>query len=123
MPATTAVSAASSDVDWTQALIVAPPSAAGSPWLRRFGRFSAAVASGWMQIRGTRRRGALDRGFALSDHVDWPGLMSAIEATGAKRILVTHGNIAVVVRYLCENGYDAQPVETRFAADDGENQL
>jgi len=120
MPATTAVSAAGDDVDWTRALIVAPPSAAGSPWLRRFGKHSTASASGWMQIRGTRRRGAHDRGFILSDHVDWPGLMSAIAATGARRILVTHGNVPVVVRYLQENGYDAQPVETRFASDDGE---
>ncbi len=61
-------------------LVVAPPSAAGSTWLRRFGAVSTAFASGWMQIRGARRRRALDRGFVLSDHVDWPALLAAIDA-------------------------------------------
>ena len=77
--------------DFARALIVAPPSAAASPWLKRFGDYSDALASGWMQVRGNRRRRGLDRGFALSDHADWPGLIAAIEATGAERILVTHG--------------------------------
>ena len=60
--------------DFSRALIVAPPSAAASPWLKRFGDYSDALASGWMQVRGNRRRRGLDRGFALSDHADWPGL-------------------------------------------------
>ena len=68
---------------WTRALVVAPPSAHGSPWERRFGSASTAFASGWMRIRGTRRRRSLDRGFVFSDHADWSGLLRAIEATGA----------------------------------------
>jgi putative mRNA 3-end processing factor len=118
MPPTTHVAAADDDAPWERSLIVAPPSARGSPWLKRFGRQSTAFASGWVLIRGARRRQALDRGFVLSDHVDWPALMSAIAATGARRILVTHGNVAVVVRWLQENGYDAGPLETRFEDDE-----
>lgn len=106
------------DGDWPRALIVAPPAAADSAWLRRFGRQATAFASGWMLVRGARRRRSLDRGFVLSDHVDWPGLMDAIAATGAETILVTHGFVPVVVRHLKEKGRDAHPLETRFAAED-----
>ena len=74
------------------ALVIAPPSAAGSPWIKKFGPVSLAMASGWMQIRGLRRRKGLDRGFVLSDHADWNGLNEAIMATGAERIWLTHGS-------------------------------
>ena len=97
-----------------QALVLAPPSAAGSPWIRRFGDFSDAFASGWMQLRGARRRRAVDRGFVLSDHADWPGLMQAIRATGAERVIVTHGSIPVMVRWLCQTGLDARAFDTEY---------
>jgi putative mRNA 3-end processing factor len=100
--------------DWSQALVLAPPSAAASPWLRRFGDHSSAFMSGWMQVRGARRRRAVDRGFVLSDHVDWPSLLVAIEATGAEKVWVTHGYSSVVVRYLNERGYDARVLATLF---------
>jgi len=102
-----------------RALVLAPPSAAGTPWLRRFGDASDAFASGWMQIRGARRRRALDRGFALSDHADWPALNAAIEATGATRVVVTHGQVVPMVRWLAERGFDADAFATEFA-DEGE---
>lgn len=103
-----------------KSLVLAPPSAAGSPWLRRFGEHSDAFASGWMQLRGARRRRALDRGFVLSDHADWPGLQSAIAATGAQRVIVTHGYEAVMVRWLLERGLQAESFETEFGEGDGE---
>ncbi len=90
--------------DWSSALIVAPPSCNGTPWMRKFGTVSTAFASGWMRLRGARRRESLDRGFVLSDHADWPGLLSAIEATGAEQVLVTHGYRAPLVRWLEERG-------------------
>jgi putative mRNA 3-end processing factor len=102
-----------------RALVLAPPSAAGSPWLRRFGEFSDGLASGWMQVRGARRRRALDRGFVLSDHADWPALETAIGATGAARIIVTHGHVPVMVRSLNERGWRAESFETEFD-DEGE---
>lgn len=100
--------------DWSRALIVAPPSAHGTPWTRRFGELSTAFASGWMRIRGTRRRRAVDRGFVVSDHADWPGLLDAIAATGAERVWVTHGYTAVLARHLEEQGLQAYAVPTRF---------
>ena len=99
---------------WERALIVAPPSARGTPWTRRFGAVSTAFLSGWMQIRGTRRRRAVDRGFVLSDHADWTGLLGAIQATGADRVRVTHGYAPVLARWLAEQGIDARALATRF---------
>ena len=114
LPPTVHVSAAPADTKWSQALIVAPPAAHGTPWARKFGPSSTAFLSGWMQIRGPRRRRAVDRGFVLSDHADWPGLLSAIDATGAERIWTTHGYSAALARWLREHGRDAEPVQTRF---------
>ena len=101
-----------------QALIVAPPSAGGSTWMRRFGDYSDAFASGWMLLRGTRRRRGVDRGFALSDHADWPGLLWAIEQTGAERVMVTHGQVNVLVRHLREQGLDARAFQTEYGDED-----
>ncbi|NUQ19701.1 MAG: ligase-associated DNA damage response exonuclease [Gemmatimonadaceae bacterium] len=100
--------------DWAGTLIVAPPSAAGSPWLRKFAPLSTAFASGWMRIRGARRRRSLDRGFPLSDHVDWPSLLATIDATGAERVLVTHGYREPVVRWLLERGIEAHAIASRW---------
>lgn len=106
-------------------LVIAPPSALGSPWIRKFAAvdegFSGAFASGWMQVRGTRRRKAIDRGFVISDHADWPGLLSAIEATGASRVGVTHGYVRPLVRWLIESGYEAFAVPTRYTGERGED--
>lgn len=100
------------------ALVLAPPSAFNSTWARRFKPASTAFASGWMALRGVRRRRAADRGFIVSDHADWTGLNEAIAATGAERIFVTHGYTAPFSKWLSEQGYDAQIVQTEF---DGES--
>ena len=78
------------------------------------GEISTGFASGWMQLRAMRRRQSLDRGFVMSDHADWNGLVSAIRATGAERVLVTHGYTEPMVRWLGENGWAAESLATRF---------
>ncbi len=113
LPATTGV-AEVDKAELKRALVLAPPSASGSPWMKRFGDYSDAFASGWMLLRGARRRRGVDRGFVLSDHADWPGLMMAIRATEAQRVIVTHGSIGVMVRWLCQNGLDAGAFETEY---------
>jgi putative mRNA 3-end processing factor len=114
LPAASPAVAAERGTDWGRSLILAPPSADASPWLRRFGTAARGFASGWMRIRGTRRRRNVDRGFVLSDHADWPGLLAAIVATGAERVLVTHGYSAVLARWLCEKGITAAVLATHF---------
>jgi putative mRNA 3-end processing factor len=100
--------------DWSRALVIAPPSCNGTPWMRKFGTVSTAFASGWMRLRGARRRESLDRGFVLSDHADWPGLLAAIDATSAEQVLVTHGYRAPLVKWLEEHGKTARSLETKF---------
>ena len=120
LPPTQLVSEVGDAGDFNRALVLCPPSAAKGPWIKRFGDFSDAFASGWMQLRGARRRGSYDKGFVLSDHADWPGLMGAIGATGANRIIVTHGSIPVMVRYLSEQGLEAGSFHTEYGNDSAE---
>jgi putative mRNA 3-end processing factor len=101
------------------AMILATPSALGTPWARPFGASAEAFASGWMRLRGVRRRRGYAKGFVLSDHADWDGLNAAIGATGAERVYVTHGYTQPFRRWLEEQGYDAGIVETAFAGEDG----
>lgn len=88
--------------DFSKALILAPPSAAGSLWLKRFPNFRTAFASGWAQVRGVRRRKKMDNGFVISDHADWQALIRTIEETQAKEVLTTHGNAQTLAKFLRE---------------------
>ena len=96
------------------ALVLATPGALAQPWARRFNPRASAFASGWMALRGVRRRRAMDRGFVVSDHADWAGLNAAIRETGATRIFPTHGYTTAFTRWLTEQGYDARPVATEY---------
>ncbi len=109
-----------SKTDLKRAIAVAPPAVQGSAWARRLGEPSDAFASGWMQLRGARRRQGVDRGFVLSDHADWPGLQRAIRASGAERVIVTHGYEAVMVRWLEQQGLRAGSFETAYGDDAAE---
>jgi putative mRNA 3-end processing factor len=115
MTPTAPVSERDSSDGFAGELIIAPPSAHGSQWMRRFRRPGTAFASGWMRIRGNRRRRGFDRGFVLSDHADWPGLLRTFADTGARRILTTHGRADELVAYLREQGYQASPLATAYS--------
>ncbi len=95
-------------------LVIAPPSVHGSPWLRKMVPYETATASGWMAFRGARRRRAVDKGFVLSDHCDWAGLLESIEATGATRVICTHGYSDIFSRFLREKGLDARTEQTQY---------
>ena len=99
-------------------LVIAPPSAAGSAWLRRFRRAQQGFASGWMRLRGNRRRRNMDRGFVVSDHADWPDLLRTIHDTGARRVIATHGDTDALVRTLNEAGVAAETLATQYGEDD-----
>ena len=120
LPATTVLADGLRRDELAGALVVAPPAVHGSAWARRLGDFGDAFASGWMQLRGARRRQGVDRGFVLSDHADWPGLQQAIRATGASRVIVTHGYEAVMVRWLQEQGLQAGSFRTEFGEEGAE---
>jgi len=103
---------------YKNAVIIAPPSAEASLWMRRFTPFEVGVCSGWMQVRGNVRRRNIDAGFALSDHADWNGLLQAIEATGASKVFVTHGFQSAFSRYLNEKGIESAEVKTEYGNDE-----
>ncbi|MEL7164099.1 MAG: ligase-associated DNA damage response exonuclease [Pseudomonadota bacterium] len=100
------------------AIVLCPPSAIGSAWARKFGPQETGFASGWMALRGIRRRRAGDRGFVISDHADWDGLLTAIRATEAENIYVTHGYTDIFSRYLKELGLNAQVLQTEFGGEE-----
>jgi putative mRNA 3-end processing factor len=106
--------------DLKGALIICPPSAVGSLWMRRFFPYSLGVASGWMKLRGTRRRRGADRGFVLSDHADWNDLNKTVLDTGAEKVFVTHGYSEIFAQWLNTKGIQAEEVKTRFEGELGE---
>lgn len=103
-----------------ECIVIAPPGADGSPWLKKFHPYAIGVCSGWMQVRGNVRRKNVDGGFALSDHADWNGLLLAIKETGAEKVYVTHGYQSVFSRYLNELGTWSAEVKTEYGDEDEE---
>ena len=95
-------------------IVVATPSAIGTPWMKKFVPYSVGICSGWMALRGARRRRAVDRGFVLSDHADWNGLNDAVKACGAERVFVTHGYTNIFSKWLSETGIESHVVHTEF---------
>ena len=114
LPETTRVTPEMGKAAFAGSLVVAPPSALGAAWMRRLGPVSTGFASGWMALRGVRRRRAADRGFVLSDHVDWVALNETIRSSGAERIFVTHGYTTIFRRWLEGEGYDAKIADTEY---------
>ena len=125
LPPTTLVTPEINKKEYQGNIVVATPSALSSPWMRKFSPYSTAVASGWMGLRGARRRRSVDRGFVLSDHADWLGLNETIKATGCTKVFVTHGYTTIFSNWLKSVGLNAQPVSTEFEgelAEIGESQ-
>lgn len=120
-PPTIKVSADIPREQYHRNLVIAPGSAADSPWIKKLQPVSIGVCSGWMQVRGNARRRNVDAGFALSDHADWPGLIAAVKATGAEKVLATHGFQAAFSRYLNEQGIEAAEIKTAFGDDEEES--
>nr|WP_295931325.1 ligase-associated DNA damage response exonuclease [uncultured Dyadobacter sp.] len=99
-------------------LILAPPSADNSTWIKKFAPYSLGYCSGWMALRGAKNRRAVDQGFVLSDHVDWPDLNRAIGETEAEKVYVTHGYTSIFAKWLNENGIEAGEVTTMYGNED-----
>jgi putative mRNA 3-end processing factor len=104
--------------DYRGALIIAPPSAAGTTWMRRFGEHSTGFCSGWMRVRGDRRRRGYDRGFVISDHADWPALWDTCIQSRARKVLLTHGYSDALTRYLNERGVESAALATAYGAEE-----
>jgi putative mRNA 3-end processing factor len=108
--------------EFKESIVLAPPGADGSPWMKKFSPYRTGICSGWMQVRGHVRRRNADAGFALSDHADWTGLLAAVKATGAEKVFVTHGFQAAFSRYLNEAGIEAAEIKTEFGGEEEETE-
>jgi putative mRNA 3-end processing factor len=117
LPDTICVKATMASKEFPGSLVLAPPAALNSAWMKKFKPLSIGIASGWMTLRGARRRKAVERGFVLSDHVDWKDLNKAVEATEAERVIVTHGYTSVYTKYLRSKGIEAHSADTEFAGE------
>ena len=122
LPPTERITKDTKKADLIGNIVLAPPSAHGSTWMRKLVPYATASASGWMTFRGARRRRAIDKGFVLSDHCDWQGLLECIERTEASRIICTHGYSDIFSRYLTEIGYEASMENTEYASDEIEEE-
>ncbi len=120
LPAVKRITFETSKEELKGSVVIAPPSADGTPWMKKFSPHSVGVCSGWMQVRGHARRRNVDAGFAMSDHADWKGLLQAVKATGAEKVYATHGFTAAFSRYLNEIGIEAGEVKTEFGNDEEE---
>lgn len=109
--------------DLQNKIVILPPGLLGSKLLKKIPNAATAICSGWMQIRGNRRWQAVDAGFALSDHADWNGLLSAVKATEAEKVYVTHGSQAIFSKYLNEIGIPSAEVKTEYGADDDDKDV
>ena len=95
-------------------IVLLPPALVDNPAMKKIPNVAYAICSGWMQIRGARRWRSADAGFAMSDHADWSGLITAIKATEAEKVHITHGQTAVFSKYLNEIGITAFELKTEF---------
>ena len=120
LPAAQRVTATTAKNETRGNIVIAPSGADGSPWIKRFSPYSIGICSGWMQVRGNSRRRNADAGFALSDHADWDGLLTAVKATGAEKVFATHGFQSAFSRYLNEQGIEAAEVKTAYGQDEEE---
>lgn len=99
-------------------VILAPQSAEATGWMKRFLPYELGVCSGWMQVRGNARRSNVDKGFVLSDHADWSGLLQTVKETGAQKVYVTHGFQSAFSRYLNETGIEASEISTAYGEEE-----
>ena len=118
MPATMALSPLPKGESLAGRLVIAPPAAHRSRGLSRLAKAQNGFVSGWMAVRGARRRRGYGRGFVMSDHADWSGLVRTVHESQAEQVYVTHGQSAVLSRYLQEvEGISAEPLEGAFEAE------
>ena len=118
LPETTKITRDTKKEDLKGNMVIAPPSAHGTSWIKKMVPYVTASASGWMTFRGTRRRRAIDQGFVLSDHCDWDGLLYSIKESQCERVICTHGYSDIFSRYLTDIGYDGRTAQTQYETND-----
>jgi len=123
LPATIRITPELKKEELQQGIVIVPPALAEGRWIKNLQHAATGVCSGWMRVRAGRRWRSADAGFALSDHADWPGLLSAIKATAAEKVFVTHGFVSTFSKYLNEIGIHSEEVATRYGNEEEEEEV
>jgi len=123
LPETIRITADTKKDDLQKGIVIVPPALAEGRWIKNLINGATGVCSGWMQVRASRRWRSADAGFALSDHADWPGLLSAIEATEAQKVYVTHGFTSTFSKYLNEIGIESEEVKTQYGNEEDDEKI
>ena len=121
LPKTIRITADLKKEELQKGIVIVPPALADGKWIKSLQQPAVGICSGWMAVRAGRRWRSADAGFALSDHADWQGLLTAIKATTAEKVFVTHGSTAVFAKYLNEIGISAEEVTTKYGAEDDDS--
>ncbi len=123
LPETIRITAEARKEDLQKGIVIVPPALADGKWIKSLTNAATGLCSGWMKVRAGRRWRSADAGFALSDHADWPGLLSAIKATEADKVHVTHGYTATFSKYLNEIGIESAEVKTQFGNEEEDEKI
>jgi putative mRNA 3-end processing factor len=91
-------------------VVLAPPSAFGGPWMRRFADPLVAFASGWMQVRARARQRGVELPLVISDHCDWDELTATLTELAPREVWVTHGREEALVRWCALSDLPARPL-------------
>jgi putative mRNA 3-end processing factor len=84
-------------------VVIAPPQIVNSVWRSNFGPAKTSFASGWMALKSACARRKVDKGFVLSDHSDWGGLIDTVKETKAETVLFYHGKSDAISKYLTKH--------------------
>ncbi len=123
LPNTIRITPETKKEDLQRGIVIVPPALTEGRWIKSLLHAATGICSGWMQVRAGRRWRSADAGFALSDHADWPGLLSAIKATTAEKVFVTHGYSAIFSKYLNEIGIAAEEVKTQYGQEEEKEEV
>jgi putative mRNA 3-end processing factor len=123
LPDTIRITPETKKEDLQRGIVIVPPALTEGRWIKSLLHAATGICSGWMQVRAGRRWRSADAGFALSDHADWPGLLSAIKATTAEKVFVTHGYTATFSKYLNEIGIAAEEVKTQYGQEEEKEEV
>ncbi len=102
------------------AIVLVPAAGGDGRYQRALDDPVTAQASGWMRTRNRARAAGVELPLTISDHVDWPELMTTIADTGAEDIWVTHGREDAVVRAVTSMGRRAIALSLIGRGEDGE---
>jgi len=108
--------------DFAGAIVIAPPSAIGDRWSRRFADPLPAFASGWMAVRARARQRQVELPLVISDHADWNELTQTIAEIAPSEVWITHGGEEALLRWSALNGIQARALSlVGYDEDEGED--